>query len=96
MPIRPIAATMVVGLALLGAAGAASAMSTQAAPVRAGGARLVDPDEKADGMADRTQAANARAYRQNDITNRNLVAPYGPAASFDTGPSAAPGFGPQH
>lgn len=65
----------------------ACAITMQPAPTNSdGSSRLADPDARADEMTDRMQRADQHSSERNVMSNRNLVAPSGPAA-------AAPSFG---
>lgn len=78
--LRVAAALLSLGLALSPAA----AITRQSPPHNAdGSSRLVDPDEQADRMSDQSRRGNERAARRDMRDHRHLVAPSGPAASFE-------------
>lgn len=83
---------LVIALAFaLSFGGPAGAITKQAAPTNSdGSSRLVDPDARADAMTDSAQRSTRRSYERALRSNRNLVAPSGPAAGATFGSVFAP------
>lgn len=82
MSLRHLATALWLPIAIGAVAAPAYAITKQSAPTNSdGSSRLVDPDARAEQMTDQAQRSDQRVFERNAVSNRNLVAPYGPAAA---------------
>lgn len=91
MSSRRLLTGLYLSVTMVGMTMPAHAITKQAVSSNASGsARLTDPDARADDMVDRTQRSTRRRYERNIMSNRNLVAPSGPAAASFRGSVLVP------